>query len=122
MESVACAVQEQVRWLCIARIGAEFAHGVVDVAVHHQQVEPSIEIGVEEETAESQAALRKPPDVRARRLIDIDAALGAAVKPQHLVVEIRYHQARNAGVVVIRHVHAHAGARFAVFAEGHARL
>ena len=44
------------------------------------------------------------------------------VQAEHLVVEIRHHQAGDAGVVVVRRIHAHARPRFAILAERHAGL
>src|SRR5437879_1673866 len=89
-------------------VGSDVAHGLIDVSIHHQQIEQAIEIGIEKETAESQAALRKPANIGAWRLVDIDAALGAAVEAQHLVVEIRHHETRDAGVVIIGHIEPNA--------------
>src|ERR1700736_2215394 len=52
------AVQKQMGRLLIARISPEIAHGVINVAVHHQQVQQSIQVRIKKEAAKSQAALR----------------------------------------------------------------
>src|SRR5258708_34600680 len=57
VESVAAAVQEKMRRLGVTGIGADVAHGVVDVAVDHGQVEQAVEFGVQKTAAASQAAL-----------------------------------------------------------------
>src|SRR5690349_22280439 len=57
---VVAAVEEQVRGLRITGIGAQISDGVVDMTVHHQQIEESVEINIEKEAAKPQAALGKP--------------------------------------------------------------
>ena len=52
--------------------------------------------------------------------IGVSAVANRAVEGHHFVVEIGDGDASSAGVVEIRDVDAHAGARLAVFAEGHA--
>src|SRR5205085_6584308 len=51
-------VQKQMGRLLVTRVSPEIAHGVVDVAVHHQEVQQTIQIRIEKEAAEPQAALR----------------------------------------------------------------
>src|SRR5262249_22136355 len=46
-------IQKKVGRLCIAAVAADVAHGVVDVAIGDDEVEPAVEIEVGEAAAES---------------------------------------------------------------------
>ena len=111
-------MQEKVRRLGILHVAAHSGESVVDVSVHDQKIEPAVEVSVEEEAAEAKAAARQPAHFGFRRLVGVEAAAGAVIKAHHFVIEISDDQARDAGVVVIGGVDTHAGAGFAVFAEG----
>jgi hypothetical protein len=52
------SIQKQVRRLRVAGVAANLADGLVDVAVDRGQVEPAIEIDIEERAAEAEAVAR----------------------------------------------------------------
>ena len=94
---------------------------VGDVAVGGEDVEPAVEVVVEEEAGEGQRQQRRLADGRGRRFVDEEAFPLVLVKGNHLVGEVADHQAWPAGAVVVGGVDAHAGARDARFVERHAR-
>ena len=69
------AIQKKLRRLRVADIAANIAHGFVDVPVGDGEVEPAIEIDVEERAAEAQAISRCDAHAGLRR--DIFEALAA---------------------------------------------
>ena len=58
VEPAVAVVQKQVRRLRVTDLAANVAHGLVDVPVDREQVEPSVQIDIEEQAAEAQAVAR----------------------------------------------------------------
>src|SRR5207244_12717740 len=86
------------------------------MAVGNENVGPAIKIVVEEETAEAESEQGSAADFRARSFIDEESFSFVVIKREHLVRKIGDYEAGKAGVIVIRGVHTHAGAGYAIFA------
>ena len=93
---------------------------VFDMAVGDEDVEPAIEVVVEEERRKAQRQQAAPANLRARRLVDEQAISFVVIQRQHLVGEVADDDAGASGVIVVCRIDAHAGARHTVFAEGDA--
>ena len=83
---------------------------VGDMAVRGEDVQPAVEIGVEEEAAEGERQERRAAERGAGRLVEEQPAL-VVEQCHHLVREVADHEAGKARVVVVGGVHAHAGTR-----------
>src|SRR3989442_10609683 len=92
----------------------------VDVAVGHEDIRPAVVIVIKKETRKAEREQRSAADLRARRLVHKQSLSFVVVKRQHLIGEITNENAWGAGAIVIGGIHAHAGARDAVLAEGYA--
>src|ERR1700688_3406705 len=92
----------------------------VDVAIGDEDVGPAVEVVVEEEAAEAQGEQGSATDVGARGFVHEEAFAFVVIERNHLIGKIGDKDAGGAGVVVIGGVYAHAGAGYAVFAEGYA--
>ena len=121
-ERVVTSVEKKLRSLRITDIAANIADRFVDVAVCHRKVRQAIEIGVEEHATKSQRVHRGQSHSRLRSHVLVHALADRAVKPDHLIVEVRDCDFCGARAVEIRRVDAHAGSRFAFGAERDARL
>jgi hypothetical protein len=110
-------VQKKMRRLLIRDIASDVSDSVVNVTVHHQQIQKSIQVGIEEEATEAEAAAGDPAYLRHRCPIRIDAFAAPSVEANHFVVEVGDGNPRHPGVLVIGHIYAHAGASFSVVAE-----
>ena len=105
------------------RVGDAFLHALdllFDVTVGHEDVEPAVQIVVEEKASEAEREQTRAAHLRARRFVHEQSIAFVVVESQHLIREVADEHAGAAGTVVIGSVHAHAGAGHAVFAEGHA--
>ena len=91
------------------------------VSVCGKDVGESVEIVVEEETAERQRQQRRPADRRPRCIVDEEPIALVVIERHHLVGEVPDDEAGPSGAVVVRGVDAHAGARDAGLAEGDSR-
>src|SRR5204862_5889353 len=87
------------------------------MAVGNENGGPAIKIVVEEEAAEAESEQGSAADFRARSFIDEEPFSFVVIKREHLVRKIGDDDAGKAGVIVIRGVHTHARAGYAVFAE-----
>ena len=77
------------RRLRVADIAVDVADGLVDVAVDGHQIEPAVEIDIEEGAAESEAVCATPGRRRLRSATSAYApARVGPVERHHLVVEI----------------------------------
>src|ERR1035437_8768628 len=114
------AVEEQVRWLRVSHVAVDAADGLIDVSIDGHEVEAPIRVDIEKRGAETEAGRGSLADASGLRRVLVSAIAAGAVKGHHFVIEVGDGDALGAGVVEVGGVHAHAGARFAVVAEGHA--
>ena len=117
----ATQIAEQVRRF---RVGDALLHPldfVFNVAVGHENIGPAVVVVIEEEATESQRDQGVAPNLRTRSLVHEEPVALVVVERDHLVREVGDHKAGPAGAVVIRGIHAHAGARHSIFAEGNPR-
>ena len=91
------------------------------MAVGYGKIEPAVEIGIEKNTSEPQTILGSQAHSGLRRNIFVGFA-PELVQACHFIVEVRDGHAGTAGVCEIRNVHAHAGSRLALAAEGQSSL
>src|SRR5205085_12159632 len=96
---------------------ANLANGLVDVAVHYDQVQVTIQVQIDKRAAETETVARWLADARANTHVFVCASAGSLIESHHLVIEIGNRNRRSARVVEIGGIHAHAGARLAVFVE-----
>src|SRR6185312_10078606 len=73
MELSGPGVQEQVRRLFICHVRADIPNRIVDVTVDDEQIEQTVEVGVEKEAAEAEAAAGATADVRLWRPVGVNA-------------------------------------------------
>src|SRR5262249_41618322 len=92
----------------------------IDMPVGHENIRPTIEVVIEEETAETQSKQGRAANFRLRRFIDEEAFAFVVVERDSLVREVCDQNAWVSGMIVIRSVDAHASARDAVFTESNA--
>src|SRR5208282_1494477 len=93
---LACTiVQKQKRWLSIAHVATNVAHGFVDVSVRHGKVKPAVQVGIEKNTSEAQAILGSPAHAGLRRDVFVIFP-GEFVQACHLVIEVGNGHARPA--------------------------
>ena len=120
-ESSLAIVEKQLRWLRVSDVAADVAHGLVDVAIGHGEIQPAVEVDVEKGAAESQAVSGGDPTPDWGAMSSKTLA-AEPVEADHFVVEVGDGDAGRAGVVEIGDVDAHAGARLAFGAEGDSSL
>ena len=92
-----------------------------DVAVGEEQVEPAVEIGVEEGRAPAHANERRGRDARRARVFEVPA-IDAAIQRVAIVRERRQHQIDPQVAIVVAGVGAHARLRAPVAVDRHAGL
>jgi hypothetical protein len=101
---------------------AHVANRVVDVAIHSYQIEPAIEIAVQESAPETQRSFRRKTDPALHRDVGKVTASFRPIQADHLIVEVSDGDACAAGVVEIADVNAHSGTSLAFLAEGNSRI
>ncbi len=111
-------VAEHVRRHGVFDVGLHALDVAVDVAVGDEDVRPAVEIVVEEKTAEAEREQGSATDIGARGFVDEEAFAFVVIERNHLIGKIGDEDAGGAGMIVIGGVNAHAGAGYAVFAEG----
>ena len=111
-------VEEQLRWLRVTDI-ADIAHRVVDMAVDHGQVQKSVEIGIEKDASEAEAAFRRKSNPAGDRGVG-KARIAGPVQAYHFIVKVGNRNPGLAGIVEIGRVHAHTSAGFPLRAESYA--
>src|SRR6267154_2508793 len=102
----------------VFHVGLHALNVGVDVAIGHENVGPAVEIVSEEKTAEAESEQGSAADFRARSFVDEESFSFVVIEREHLVREIGDQEAGEAGVIVVSGVHTHAGAGYAVLAEG----
>src|SRR5579863_2761128 len=75
----AAGIQEKLRRLRVSDISPNVAHGFLDVAVDHREVEPAVEIGIKKNAAESQRGFRGQADTSGNRNIVVGAGAHCAI-------------------------------------------
>src|SRR4029077_14884678 len=85
-------------------------------SVSNREIQPAVEVDIEEGATESEAVARRNPDSGLRGNV-FEALSAETIQADHLIIEISDGDARRAGVVEIGDIDAHAGARFAFTAE-----
>ncbi len=93
---------------------------VLDVAVGHEDVQPAVQVEVEEEAAEGEGQEARLSDAGHRRVVDEQAASLVVVQGEHLVGEVADHQAVAPAAVIVGGVDAHGAPRLSLLAEGDA--
>src|SRR5581483_988333 len=114
-------VQKQLRRLGVSDITANVTNGFIDMAVSDGEVEPAIEVQIEERTAKSQAVSGSDADTGLRRNV-FEFFPVQAIQADHLVVEVRNADTGISGIVEVGDVDTHPCARFPIGAEGDACL
>ena len=94
---------------------------VLDVSVRDENVEPAVEIVIEEEAAEGEGEEARCADAGGRRVVDEQVPPLVVVQRQHLVREIADQQALPAAAVVVGRVDPHRAPRLPLLTEGDAR-
>src|SRR5215475_407933 len=89
------------------------------VAIGDKDIEPAIQIVIEEETSEAECEQAGAPNSGARRFVDKQSVAFVVVEGQHLVGKIRYQDTWISRPVVVRGIHSHPGARDSVLTECH---
>ena len=82
------AVQKEVGRLGITGVAANLSDGLVNVTVDGHQVEPAVQIDVQEGAPEAQAVARSLAHAGADCAIGVDSGTGRAVERHHFVVEV----------------------------------
>src|SRR5437899_1259734 len=120
-EGPLAAVEEELRRLGVSDIAANVANRFVDVSVGNREIQPAVEVDIEEGAAESEAVAGSDADSGLRG--NVFKTLSAeTIQTDHLIVEISDSDTGCAGVVEIGDIDSHTGARFAFAAEGDASL
>jgi hypothetical protein len=121
LEAAVAEVPEQVRRLGVGDLRLHAVDVVGHVPADGEQVEPAVEVEVEEERREGQRQQRGLAERRRRRVVHEEPVALVVVEREHLVREVADHDARAPGAVEVRGIHAHPGARHAGLGERHAR-
>src|SRR4029077_6501364 len=106
------AVEEELRRLGVSDIAPNVANRFVDMSVGNREIQPAVEVDIEEGAAESETVTRGNADSGLRGNV-FETLPAETIQADHLIVEISDGDARCAGVVEIGDVDSHAGARFA---------
>ncbi len=121
LEALVAGVAEQVRRLRVAHARLHGLDVVGHVPVGGEDVEPAVEVVVEEERREAEAQEGGLADGRGGRVVDEEPRPFVVVERHHLVREVAHHDAGAARAVVVGGIGPHSGAGHAGLAEGHAR-
>ena len=114
----AARVPEETCRLRVLLAGLHFVDLVFDVAVGRQQIEPAIEIVVEEQHAKRQRAARRRADAGHDRLVrKLERRLLGHVQRRHLVGEVADRDAERSVVAEVGRVDSHRAAAVAVGIE-----
>src|SRR5262249_40154683 len=116
-ESTFSRVMKNVRRLCVLDPGLYPLDVALDVPIGDENIEPAVEIVVEKETAETERQQAYASDGGSRRLVDEEPIAFVVIERKHLIREVRDHDARITGSVVVCRVRAHSRAGDAFFAE-----
>src|SRR6266481_2076063 len=108
--------------LRVADVAANVANRVIDVAVGNDKIESAIEIEIGEAAAKAESCFRGAADTGCNGDVVELSGGRRTVQSDHLVVEISDGDAGAAGIFEVTDIHAHAGTRFAVGAEGQTRF
>lgn len=111
--------QEKMGHLGVADAAADVADGVVDVAVHHHEVGPAVEIEIAEQATKAQTIARGDTEAEGHGAIDEARAI-PLIEAEHFVIEVGDGDGGAAAAAEIDDVDAHAGAGLAVLREGDA--
>ena len=110
-------IAKQMRWHGVFHVRLHALDVGIDVAVRDQHIWPAVKVIIEEKAAEAESEQGSAPDLRARSFVDKESFSFIVIERQHLVRKIGDQQAGEAGMVVIRRIHTHAGAGHAIFTE-----
>src|SRR5579883_1231472 len=110
------------RWLAVPDTLLDALDVVLNMAVGHEDVLPSVVIVVEEETREAQCEQAIAAHLGTGRLIHEQALPFIVVEGHHLIGEVANDDARPARAIVIGGINAHAGTRDTILAIGNSRL
>src|SRR5260221_617224 len=118
LEISLASIAEDVRRHGVFHVGLDALDVAINVSAGDEDVGPPVEIVVEEKAAETEGEQGRAADVGRRGFVDEEAFAFIVVERNHLIGKIGDEDAGRAGVIVIGGVNAHAGAGYAVFAEG----
>ena len=109
------------RRLRVSHVAVNPSYGLIDVAIHGNQIEAPVQVDIEKRAAKAEAGARRLAHSAILRRVLVNAFAAEAVQRHHFVIEVGDGDALGAGVVEVGGVHAHTGARFTVVAERDSR-